>query len=305
MPKDSGLQRLPPQRCEVLRPAFHNAYDNSTLIYDSVYQSGHRRLRLFFPKLLNNRQHLKDAVFRTDSETLKVSRWQYHRHFDTADFHFDKPPERLTLTLANCEFNLPVSTDECNGFEQCNVLFTLSKNNCLDWVRDWVQYHQLNHGADAVVFADNNSDAYTPQELHHAIASVDGIRRACVISTALRYGPGKEDCTHCSDAQFLQPALMNIMMARFMTNARAVLNADVDELVVSPDGTRIFDAAVRSLSGMVTFSGHWRYPGQTDQAIRHIDHTSAKATDKICPTKYAVNPAGRQTLPAGTHSCRY
>ena len=51
------------------------------------------------------------------------------------------------------------------AFAGRNCLMTLSRDNALDWIRDWAAFHVREHGADAVLFFDNGSTDYRPEEI--------------------------------------------------------------------------------------------------------------------------------------------
>lgn len=69
------------------------------------------------------------------------------------------------------------------------MLTTLSKNNPLEWLREWVVY-VAEHGIDAVLIYDNGATRYEPEELLRTLAAVGGMQRACVVDWPFPYCPG-------------------------------------------------------------------------------------------------------------------
>ena len=67
---------------------------------------------------------------------------------------------------------------------------------------------------------------------------------------------------------------------RYLADAYAVLNCDIDELALSAQGN-IFDQAAASAAGYVKFSGRWVTPRSSDEAEmipRHQESTQQTAT---------------------------
>ena len=69
------------------------------------------------------------------------------------------------------------------------MLLTLSRNNDLRWIRDWVRFHVREHGADAVLFFDNGSTGYGPPEIEAALAGIGGVGRSVCVAAVFPYGP--------------------------------------------------------------------------------------------------------------------
>ena len=137
------------------------------------------------------------------------------------------------------------------------VLYTLSKDNDPAWVVDWARFHVVNHGADAVLLYDNGSTRYPPGELLRLLrAALPGVRSTWS-AWPFRYGPGGFSSASGWDSDFCQAGAFQDARFRFLERARSVLNADVDELVVSASGRSVFEAAERSQVGCVAFAGDW------------------------------------------------
>jgi hypothetical protein len=136
------------------------------------------------------------------------------------------------------------------------VIFTLSKDNEIDWICDWVRFNRDVHGADAVLIYDNESRRYTTGELLDAVRSIGGIAAAAVVRWPFRYGPQGTLAKGLWDSDFCQLGAWEHARRRFLANARSVMNSDIDELVLC-EGRSVFAKTERSALGIARYSGRW------------------------------------------------
>lgn len=274
-------------------PSLRDRYDTNTLVYGGVWMAQARRLRVFAPSPLNLWSVLKRADWRGDGHALPKPRLRRFKRYATLDFDAPAPVHHLTMTLDDWQGTCPIMQADPAPFAGCNVLYTMSQDNRLDWICDWVMYHHRVHGADAVIVSDNQSTAYTPQALLDRLSGLGVLRSVLVQSVPYRYGPSSQTCARASSARFLQSAVANYVRDAWLGQARAVLSCDIDELVVSNRNTSIFDAARLARAGVVTFPGYWRFCDPSLALPRHGDHFYWRADcAKPCPTKYAYRPDG-------------
>jgi hypothetical protein len=294
LPESLGLRRASPIAPEDRSPDHDARFDALTLVYDAVHLADSGRVRLYCPPPLDLLPVFREAEFRLDGRPVRLRRLRRCRRYATAELDAPDRPARLSVTWRGWTGETPVASDaDCAPFAGRNVLLTLSRDNPLDWIADWARFHAAEHGANAVLFLDNGSTAYPPQALADTLASVPGIEVVRVAVTDRPYGPlplrGSK-----SRAMFLQTALLNLARARWLWRARAVLQCDVDELVVSRDGASVFDATAASRAGWIKFRGLWRAPmGDPEAMPRHADHYGVLDDAKPCPAKYCIVPAGR------------
>ncbi|MFQ1701784.1 hypothetical protein ACJ5NV_14445 [Loktanella agnita] len=287
-PQDCFGRRDAPPQAVIKDDAFWDRYDCDTLIYDTIWDADRKRLRLVMPKPFNFADPLLQGRFCIDDQPVKPRLHKFQR-FDLIDFMAERA-DRLNLTTADTQINIPISSAQPNRFAGRNVIYTMIHNDDLAWVHDWALAHQRNHGADAVLIANNGSTAYTSDALAATLATVPGIAVADVLEVPLPYGPTGGASTALGNAKFLQTACLNLVRDRFFQQARAVLLCDVDELVTGPDGQSIFDATVQSLTKYKPFTGVWRYADAPAPTIRHADHILRHHTKKICASKYCIVP---------------
>ena len=280
---------LPPQTT-VKDPKFWDMYDNDTLIFDCVWQAHKNRLRVFMPKLLEFQKRLLDCSFMLDGTPAPKPKLIQFRQYDILDFKARHPVSKLTLITGDQSYSLPIHHAEPDRYAGRNVLYTKVQNDDLNWIYDWGLAHQRNHGANAILVTDNASTAYSSEELQTILSAIPGIAVADILQSPQPHGPGPSLCSGTGWAKFQQVLCMNICRDRFLTDARAVLTIDVDELVTSCDGTSIFDATVQTPTKYTRFGGQWRYAQPKDSGVRHADHVLSDKYAQPCNSKYCIVP---------------
>lgn len=280
-----ALRREPPRPAGLREPDYDDRFDASTLFYD-VFRC-HRRVVAVGPPLLNLAGHLRAPHLRDGVRTLALDRTQRTLLGDTGD--------TVSVALDGRWLSAEVGADLAALFRGRRALTTLSLDNDLAWIRDWVRWHVAVHGTDAVLFYDNGSRSYGLDELHATIAGVPGVRVAVVVDWRFRYGP-QGTASGLWDSDFAQYGALEHARWRFLREAAGVLNADVDELVWSGSGESVYEVARRSPTGFVSFPGRWvhRPPG-ADGPVRHADCSWVDDAEAPTPTKWCAVP---RRLPA-------
>ncbi|MDX8348014.1 hypothetical protein SLH49_08450 [Cognatiyoonia sp. IB215446] len=281
--------RAAPPGSTIHDPAFWERYDTDTLIYDSVWRPERRLLSLYLPKMFNFETVLQRCTFRLGTKNIAPKRSKYIR-FDRLDFKAEPTGLPFQLETPGGALDLPVHDAAAGRFAGKNVIYTMVRNDDLIWIRDWVLAHQRNHGADAVLIANNGSTEYDSATLAQAISDVPGIVVADVLDVPLRHGPAPKSVSGVGFAKFLQTACLNLVRDRFFEQARAVLLCDVDELVTAPEGHSIFDATARSFTKYRPIGGSWRFAAEKDGLLRHADHVLGDETNHPCADKYCIVP---------------
>lgn len=267
--------------------AYVQAYDRTTLWYDAFWRHG--RVFLICPKLMNFAPLIRAAQFMLDGQPTKIARLrQYSRH-DTIELKSSRCPAEISVLGEGFEVTTPVTRAELERFARMNVHFTLSLDNDPRWIRDFALYHRRTQGLQAMLLFDNGSMRYPLITIEKALEDV-GLRDFAIVSAPLPYG--RKTASQDHRAKFLHTALMNVARLRFLGRARAVLNADIDELVWT-DGATVFDKVANCSLGFAAFAGEWRYPrpGLKRPAI-HNDHDHVCRQSKPCPAKYCIAPRG-------------
>ena len=291
LPADKGYRRDTPKRTVVKTDTFWDRYDTQTLIYDCYLDEKRQTLTLLLPRSFNFGPQLKKATFLADGSALPKPRWRKWRHHETLTFRGVASAQTLEIQIAGLTLTAPIHPVD-DGLDGLNAIYTISLDNDLAWIKDWAHFHVQHHNLQAVVFFDNGSKDYTLQDIDDTLKSVPGIQAVRVVQADLPFGPLDEDCTYRTDAKFMQVAMLNLARNRFMSRSRAMLNLDVDELLVSPTRENVFDATVNDFWGHLTFPGTWHYPDDDTTDVTHATHQRIRPNDKPCPGKFSLNPSG-------------
>lgn len=254
--------RRQPIRDISLRGAdFDEKFDDDTLFFDAFQSGENGGLVLVGPPFFNLAPLLEDLkVFAFPSGGECPRRVAT---LDRAVRIYVAAPEgtsRLKLTSALGSFEIEAQPSGAAFFAGRRVLLTLSKDNRLEWIQDWIRYHRDVHGADAALIYDNGSTAYDLNALAEAVDNVAGLKSAMIVSWPFKYGPiGLGAGGGAWDSDFCQSGALEHARWRFLAKAASVMNGDIDELVVGPDRSGVFAAAESSLGGVISYHGYWRY----------------------------------------------
>lgn len=280
-----GLRRESPRPVAHREAGYDTQFDFDTLFYDVFASSRGTEIIALNPPLLNCADVMHAAHFRDAHDDAILP----HRYVSSGigdilriDVANRPMPTAIHMHVAEQVVPITVAPSGCQRFAGRRVLYTLSKNNRLEWIEDWVRFHARVHGVDAVLFYDNQSDAYDTASIRRTLSAIPEIATSVVVDWPFPYGPGvgpngEWDSNYCQDRAFAH------MRFRFCANASGVLNSDIDELLVSSSGQSVFDALRDSDAPCLTFGGRWvtatsprlrrssRAVGQAQDALRHSD----------------------------------
>jgi hypothetical protein len=321
LPENSKYRREPARPVKRRQANFDAEFDARTVFYD-CFRVSETQVVLIGPPL-NRFDGVLDSLIIHSLPTGSKCHYEVDHQFTTG---FAKPrtynlcrvivevSERdtsLHLQSSAGEAVLEIRSNAYELFRGRRVLYTLSKNNHLAWICDWMRFHRDIQNADAVLLYDNDSTAYTASALLEAMKQVSGFKVVCVVEWPYEYGP-QGIGWGTWDSAFSQNGAMEDARWRFLAQAHAVLNCDIDELALSQEAT-LFDLAAGSSSGCVRFSGRWvnapKKSNSAETTPRHRESTyqllpqwrwkGFRLKDiKSCPTKWAVVP---DRCPANAH----
>lgn len=297
LPEGSPLRREMPRLPEHRQPGYEAAYDGQTLFYD-VYRHGDR-IVLSGPPLLNLHVPLRAARFSSGARALTahfsdLNRTQRSSLQGSASSDVAIAMDGLNATMA-------ISPDGRDLFNGRRVLTTLSRNNRLEWIVDWIAFYARVHEIDAVLFYDNASDAYDIGSIESAISAIPGIEVVVVVSWPFPYGPGA-GANKVWDSDYCQAGMLEHARFRFLEKAAQVINADVDELVVTEDGRPLHRHLAEAGKGGLMYPGRWVEGIPPQGTPRFTDFDAYDPTQPACPAKWSVRPSA--VLPEaqwGTH----
>lgn len=296
----SGILRQPPRPAGLRDALYAQQFDWDTLFYD-VYRLG-KHVVFQGPPLLNLRGEIEASDYFASRLRGLFPRARLIQRNKSNEYWVREKAERVILDGPLGQYRIAVQPNLSARFDGRRVLHTLSRNNDIAWILDWVRFYVAVHGADAVLLYDNASTDYSSDDLRAALAESFPSLPAVVVDWPFRYGPqggmagavGGQETPWDSD--FCQTGSMQHARFRFLRKARSVLNVDVDELVLSDRDRSIFAATEEAGGGFVKFAGRW-ISATTPHGVRpgcgrHGDFWLLDAQEEdTCPPKWCVVPA--------------
>lgn len=291
LPDSVSLRRSSGVPAPLQDAEFHSKFDATTLLYDCVYSARSKGYLFSAPAFENLWSVFRDGLHMNGDPAVAVSRKASGR----CDQVFLRGPAgaELTLHLEGQILPLKHRISIAENFDGQNLLIAINKNNDLSWIEEWATYHARVHGATGAVLFDNESSAYSLEALSEVFARVPGFKNSAVVSAPYPYGFKLRAGKKTVRMAYLQTAVINIARRDFGARARAVLSCDIDEMVLTPDGASVFDAAVASRLGGFQFSGSWVYP-ENVRAIPCAQHAHINRVDpdNACHPKWCARPDG-------------
>jgi hypothetical protein len=293
-----SIRRTMPRPANLRQPDYEDKFDFLTVFYDCFASVDAGWCIFLGPPFMNLGPIVLPTirtVFRCDSPSEVVLR-------------HSKPCAQLWLRTTASRAELPLSVfrqneiaiqpNECHLFRDRKVLLTKSKDNDLCWIRDWVHFFARKHGSDAVLFYDNASTKYEISKIHETISSIPGIEVAVVVHWPYKFGPVGSESFHGPqglpwDSTYSQLGILEHARHRFLALAEAVVNADVDELVLTKSNASVFELLSRSHTGYLEYPGHWIESAtestRTDR--RHFDFVYRSAAPvELAKPKWTIAP---------------
>lgn len=302
----SGLKRAAARPAHLQNATYAERYDWDTLFYD-VYRVG-KHVVLQGPPYLNLLEPLMaSAPF---NRAFGFPRFAA-RHFGQkkrGEIWLRTPEDALHIEGPIGRYAITVQPDMAWLFAGRRVITTISKDNDLRWIADWVRFYDRLHGADGVLLYDNGSTAYSLAELQATLDEASGGRfPALAVSWPFPFGPQAgpagivNDIEPDWDSDFCQTGTLQHARHRFLRTARSVLSVDIDELVLNDAGQSVFAAAEQARSGMVKVPGLWianaAGPMVTRANCRHADFVLRDLPDEaVCPRKWCLVPGKADKL---------
>jgi hypothetical protein len=273
---------------------FNDNFDWDTLFYDAV-RLAPRELILIGPPLYRMKHHLRKEARFVDQhgETLSQAVYELDRVCltvirSTNKYSIDKLSMITPTEITDIQIN-PRST----LFENQRVLITLQRDNPVAWMRQWMDYHEVNHRITAFLIYDNNS-FYRP-ELIDEFCGKPG-RTIVVVCWPFPYGPQGIDSL-LWDSDFCQYGMLEHAKYRYVYNADLVINGDIDELLLSD---RDISDIVTLNGGIVSHGGFWVSPYSLSTGVsacdiaqdqrQYGDYAGVDETRNLSNRKWIVDP---------------
>jgi hypothetical protein len=254
--------------------------DFKTLAHD-VFSSAGRTI-LSGPRLFDLKGFLK-GKFLIDgmdvSRRLRTSEHSRHQRMVIPIAGYE-----LSVSALGENWTLPINPDGNAIFAGKRVIFTLSKNNSLEWIRDWVMYYATNHGINGVLIYDNNSDAYTVDELAKALSDIEEVE-IVIVPWPFKFGHGRRATgQQITRFAFCQRGAWENAHFRFLSRAAWVIDPDIDELLVFKGGSIARELALHPKSIGLSFNTRrispvtWNADTQSTSFVDYFHSSAAYAS---------------------------
>lgn len=295
------------QRPEIFRDEnYDKQYDFHTIYYDAFYVEEAKLVRLIGPVLSNLAAyvlsgHVVDVSADSKHVVLPFKIYQKLKvtYLDVDVSNCTKIPSELKFNFGQLgTFQIAVNSDEHKLFAGRRVAFTLFKYEPLEWLRDWMEFNVEYHRADAFLIYQNDSNEFTTEDVAATIADVKGVKAGAAVNWPFPYGPDGSAGEHW-ESNFCQVGMMAHARWRFLSEAKSVLNGDIDELIVTDDHKSIFELVEGSKCKYIQVPGKWSGYGKGDFHAnnkaacrhRHMTHFVEGLGEKPAQPKWAVVPS--------------
>lgn len=205
---------------------FDETYDYDTLFSGVLKHDD--TLVITAPPFLNFKEFVdKNIVINDGYSDIKLNFNDLDRS-GVAISKINRNATHLYLTYKNdAPIKIEIETLETKRFKDKKILFTMIKNDPMDWILNWVQYHHEIYGIDGFVIFSNNSDQYSCQELEDYLKSDS--YELCIVDWEMKWGVIGPPW----DSDYCKIVGLEYLKYKFAYDANFVLNLDIDEYFVS------------------------------------------------------------------------
>ena len=257
-----------------LCPDFDLDFDDNTYIYDIFYNN--YNLYIIMP-YWGSHTNSWDAV-----DQLKSNLLIGNKSINELPHKLINSWGTVLIFIVQCNFSdnfslnsIPfIPKDYTNKTDkQKIILYTLQKNNKVDWIKDYINFYIEKFAIDTAIIYDNNSSYYSPIELSNSLSNL----RVPVIvhSMPFKYGPrgyGSNDWS----SLYLQTACLEHIRYSYASNTSILINADIDELIYLSNSLSLEQHLATSNTGALKIPGFWCHP-----KINFIDYDHILHSDHI------------------------
>ncbi|VAW23437.1 hypothetical protein MNBD_ALPHA12-2271 [hydrothermal vent metagenome] len=262
LPEGYALARKPRFGWRSRPESFYQGFEKRALFYDVFRHADGEQVLLVGPPPRNLLGLLKRAHY-----SVKGNKTSFKPKFFISQSVMimtlkgvPKNADILDVRVDDLEFALPIGENFARELAGRRVLFTMSKNNPLPWIKAWAHYHQRFHDVDAVVLIDNGSSDYPPEEIARTLEKTR-VKEIMIISWPYIYGAiDRAVIFNPYWTHFLQIAGLALVLRRFVARAEGILNCDIDELVAHRKAPSIFSALQNTPQGLLAMNGSWVEP---------------------------------------------
>jgi hypothetical protein len=264
-PSEWNLRREPKRPPELRRDyfggmKFNDNFDWDTLWYDAL-QISPQTILLIGPPLYQTANLIAGNIKIVDDHgTMLSGRFIEMDRACLTVLNTTSMTSTIRM-ISQVETVIPVNQIS-NEFIGCKVMFTLQKNNPINWIKEWISYHHLNFGIEGFLIYDNQSSIYDAEQLESSV-SEPGVK-VKVVSWDVPYGPQGFACDYYNtwDSDYAQSTMFEHAKRKYLHGSTLAINADIDELLVLKDKTLdqiIQDINHNNISGYC-YKGRWIEP---------------------------------------------
>lgn len=300
----AGKHQRDRARPEEYRDAnYDKLYDFHNIFFDAFMRDGGKEIWLVGPKLFNFEKPIKNGrvVALIDGEEQELTfEIQHRKKVAYLKARLVEPvtePPILKLDFGELgNFQVQVQSNEQAFFAGLRTVLTMFKYEPLEWVRDWAEYNVRYHGAEAFLIYNNHCPHATSPQIAEALSDVEGIKSLLVVDWFYPYGPQSVGMDFW-DSTFCQVGMLEQARWRLLSDAKSVLNTDIDELIVTEGHQSIFEIVENCPEKYILFGGYWTCTNGKAQPIEKRRHRQflykdvAETSTNPVEQKWAVVPS--------------
>jgi hypothetical protein len=222
----------------------------------------------------------------------------------------------VSLSFGGAKVEITPSAPEWHSFEGLDAAAALTNGEDADTILQWLAFNARHQGMTAAVILDRSRPGDRPEfdaALGKGVAAMDPAMRVTVLRSHHPLGkqtlppeahpfcapaaPGKDRMEIPPPAPWSSPIgalhCYEIMRDRFLGQARAVANIEVNDLIVDDGDDSIFDRAVAARGGVIQVLGHTCYPWRVrnNDPIRFADHICVQFDAAKPKSRWCIAPA--------------
>lgn len=277
--------RIPPREKECRQYNYIDLFDSNTFAYDVFSRNG--KTYIITPPNTDNTWNKVINLIRINNKKINSLKHKlYKDKIHKLIINIDANHIEWSNNYANID-------KRPNTFKKRNkILYTLQKDNDIQWIQDWINWHKTKHKIDTVIIYDNASTKYSIDQLKCNLK--DDSLEIIIENCPYKFGPGAFNGSRW-DSDYLQYAMYEQVRYYHCNEKSKIINADIDELVVCKNDTPIFNL-LNEPKSIVFYPGKWIDVQATnnttsEKLMKHKDHT---IIDKyfVCPNKWTANLDG-------------
>jgi len=221
---------------------------DDTIFYDVFFKYDNRAIICIGPPLLNLKGALELQEISCDGKQLRYSRTKFLRDHSLIVIKVPRSLRSELIVQLSFRFNLfekvvEVSRNHHSARESKSgflTLVTLQKDNPLQWIRDWIHWHNRMHGIGQLILYDNGSREYGHDELVDTLRQEKQDFQSVLVNWNFPYTWDGWDGRRPTWYPWPQIAALNHCYLKY-GDCGWLLNLDIDEYLVAEDDTSLRD----------------------------------------------------------------